>query len=82
MIVVAGQPAVRAPFSRTARPIFQNLGPGNLFFFTSANNVATNGIKLPVNAVYELPTALVLGAGEVWFVAVSENCDVRIVNVG
>ena len=82
MIVVAGQPAVKAPFSRTARPIFQNLGPGNLFFSTSPNNVATNGLKLPVNAVYELPTALVEGAGEVWFVAVSENCDVRIVNVG
>jgi hypothetical protein len=82
MIIVAGQPAVKAPFSRTARPIFQNLGPGNLFFNTSAANVATNGIKLPVNAVYELPTALVEGAGEVWFVAVSENCDVRIVNVG
>ena len=82
MIVVAGQPAVKAPFSRTARPIFQNLGPGSLFFNTSPNNVATNGLKLPVNAVYELPTALVEGAGEVWFVAVSENCDVRIVNVG
>lgn len=82
MIVVTGQPAVKAPFNRTARPVFQNLGPGNLFFSTSPTNVATNGLKLPVNAVYELPTALVEGAGEVWFVAVSDNCDVRMVNVG
>ena len=82
MIIVAGQPAVQAPLSRTARPLFQNLGPGNLFFSTSPTNVASNGIKLPTGAVYELPTSLVEGAGEIWFVAVSENCDVRIVNVG
>lgn len=82
MIVTAGAPAVQAPFSPTARPVFQNLGPGTLYFNTSKNNVATEGIKLPVNAVYELPTSLVEGAGEVWFVAVSGNCDVRIVNVG
>lgn len=82
MIVVEGAAAVQAPFSKTARPVFQNLGPGTLYFNTSSTDVASNGIKLPVNAVYELPTALVEGAGEIWFAAVSGNCDVRIVNVG
>lgn len=82
MIVSAGAPAVQAPFSPTARPIFQNLGPGTLYFSTGPTDVATTGIKLPVNAVYELPTVLVEGAGEIWFVAVSGNCDVRIINVG
>jgi hypothetical protein len=82
MIVVAGAAAVQAPFSATARPVFQNLGPGTLYFNTSNANVATEGLKLPVNAVYELPVTLVEGAGEIWFVAVSGNCDVRIINVG
>ena len=82
MIIIAGAAAVQAPFSRTARPVFQNLGPGTLYFNTSPISVASNGIKLPVGAVYELPVALVEGAGEIWFVAVTENCDVRIVNVG
>ena len=82
MIVTAGAAAVQAPFSATARPVFQNLGPGTLYFSTTSANVATEGLKLPVNAVYELPVTLVEGAGEIWFVAVSGNCDVRIINVG
>jgi hypothetical protein len=53
-----------------------------LYFSTTSANVATEGLKLPVNAVYELPVTLVEGAGEIWFVAVSGNCDVRIINVG
>lgn len=82
MIVSPSDGATKAPLSRTARPIFQNLGPGTLFFGTNSSNVATEGLKLPVLAVYELPTSLVEGAGEVWFVAVGDTCDVRILNVG
>jgi hypothetical protein len=82
MIITPAQGATQAPFSRTARPIFQNLGPGTLYFSTSETNVSINGLKLPVNAVYELPTSIVEGAGEVWFLAVGANCDVRMLNVG
>ena len=81
MIISPSDGATKAPLSRTARPIFQNLGPGTLYFSTASANVATEGLKLPVLAVYE-PTSLVEGAGEVWFVAVGDTCDVRILNVG
>jgi hypothetical protein len=82
MIITPEQGAVMAEMSRTARPIFQNLGPGTLYFSTSPDNVASVGLRMPPNAVYELPTVLVEGAGEIWFVAVGGVCDVRILNVG
>lgn len=82
MIVSPDSPPVQPPLSRTARPIFQNLGPGTLFFSTSPENVATEGLRMPPNAVYEMPTSLVEGAGQLWFVAVGGACDVRILNVG
>jgi hypothetical protein len=53
-----------------------------LFFSTNPTNIATTGIQMPMNAVYEMPTTLVEGAGAIWFVAVGDTCDVRILNVG
>jgi hypothetical protein len=69
-------------FTGTMRPIIQNLGPGNLYLSTSSTSITTRGIKLPVNAVYELPATLVEGAGQVWLGASGDDCDVRIINVG
>lgn len=69
-------------FERADRPIVQNLGPGTLYLGTSATNIATVGIELPVAAVYELPAPLMEGAGAVFLRAVGGNCDVRILNVG
>ena len=82
MIITPAQGPVSSGVSGSKRPIFQNLGPGTLFFSTNANNIATEGIKMPTNAVYEMPTTLVEGAGAIWFVAVGDICDVRILNVG
>ena len=70
-------------FSKSDRPVIQNLGPGTLYLATAAANVETVGIALPINAVYELPATLVEGAGQVYLRATGVGgCDVRIINVG
>ena len=71
-----------AAFAPSSRPIVQNLGPGVLWLGTSATTLETYGLKLPVNAVYELPAELILGAGSIYLKATEGNCDVRIINVG
>ena len=71
-----------AAFNKTCRPIVQNLGPGTLYLGTSATDIATVGLKMPVNAVYELPAPLVEGPGKIFLRAVGDDCDVRILNVG
>jgi len=80
--------ATKLDMKGSKRPIFQNLGPATLYFSTDGVDVASNGIKMPMNAVYEMPTALVEGAKAIYFVAVSTDpevdqiCDVRVLNVG
>lgn len=69
-------------FNKDSRPVVQNLGPGTLYLGTSASNLPTVGLELPVAAVYELPAVLVEGAGKVFLRAVGDDCDVRIINVG
>lgn len=82
MIISPEQGPVKAELTITARPIVQNLGPGTLYYSASPTNIATEGLKLVPNAVYELPTSLVEGVGAVWLEAVGSVCDVRILNVG
>jgi hypothetical protein len=77
-MAVHGLPA----FTGTMRPIIQNLGPGDLYLSTGSASITTRGIKLPINAVYELPATLAEGAAQVWLHASGGNCDVRIINVG
>jgi hypothetical protein len=78
----------RLEMKGSQRPIFQNLGPATLYFSTDTNNIASSGIKMPMNAVYEMPAELSAGAGAIFFVAVSTDpevaqiCDVRYLNVG
>ena len=69
-------------FTGSMRPVIQNLGPGDLFLSTNGTNITTVGIKIPVNAGYEVPAILTEGAGQVWLAASGGNCDVRILNVG
>lgn len=69
-------------FTGTMRPVIQNLGPGDLYLGTSNTSITSRGVKLPINAVYELPATLTEGAGQVWLAASGGNCDVRIINVG
>ena len=69
-------------FKNADRPIVQNLGPGTLYLGTGSADLTTKGLKLPINAVYELPATLMEGAGQVFLRADGGNCDVRIVNVG
>jgi hypothetical protein len=69
-------------FKGSMRPIIQNLGPGDLYLGTNNTNLTTVGIKLPTNAVYELPAVLSDGASQIWLAASGGNCDVRIINVG
>ncbi len=69
-------------FKNADRPLIQNLGPGTLYLGTGSVDLTTVGLKLPINAVYELPATLMDGAGQVFLRADGGNCDVRIVNVG
>ena len=69
-------------FKNADRPIVQNLGPGTLYLGTGSADLTTKGLKLPVNAVYELPATLMEGAGQLFLRADGGNCDVRIINVG
>jgi hypothetical protein len=69
-------------FTKSSRPIVQNLGPGNLYLGNTTTSLETVGIKLPINAVYELPAELAEGASRVCLRAVDDDCDVRIINVG
>lgn len=69
-------------FKGTMQPIIQNLGPGDLYVSTGPADITSRGLWLPINAVYELPTILTEGAGQVWLAADGDDCDVRIINVG
>lgn len=69
-------------FKNADRPIVQNLGPGTLYVGTSPTSISTVGLKLPINAVYELPATLMEGAGALYLYASGGTCDVRIINVG
>ena len=69
-------------FAGNQRPIVQNLGPGTLYLGTGTTSLETVGLKLPINAVYELPEELITGPGRICLRAVDGNCDVRILNVG
>lgn len=82
MIISLAAGAVKPTLSKTSRPIVQNLGPGTLYFNTSGNDVINTGIKMEPLAVYEFPTTLVEGPGDVWFQAETDYCDVRVLNVG
>jgi hypothetical protein len=69
-------------FTGNQRPIVQNLGPGTLYLGTGTSSLNTVGLKLPTNAVYELPADLVTGPGRICLLAMDDDCDVRIINVG
>jgi hypothetical protein len=74
--------AYNTGYSGNQAPIIQNLGPGTLYVGSTSSNLTTEGLQLPVGAVYEFPTTMVEGAGAVWIQASGANCDVRILNVG
>jgi hypothetical protein len=69
-------------FGNSTRPIVQNLGPGVLYLGSGDTNLDTVGLRLPPNAVYELPAILVEGPGRICMLATDDDCDVRILNVG
>jgi hypothetical protein len=82
MIIAPAAGAIKPTLSKTSRPIIQNLGPGTLYFNTSGVSVIATGIKMEPLAVYEFPTTLVEGPGNIWFQAENDICDIRILNVG
>jgi hypothetical protein len=82
MVITTAQGAYNTGYTATMQPIVQNLGPGILYVGTSSTDLTTEGLQLPVGAVYEFPRNLVDGAGQVWIQASGANCDVRIINVG
>jgi hypothetical protein len=81
--------------SRSARPVIQNLGAGDLYlgsqftkdiaihtaYATPALAMKGEGLKLTPGCVYEVPAALIAGLSELWWYA-DGTCDVRILIVG
>lgn len=82
MIITVAQGAFNTGFTTTQMPVIQNLGPGILFVYNLPTNITTEGLQLPVGAVYELPQVVQDGAGAVFVQATGGNCDVRLMNVG
>jgi hypothetical protein len=82
MIITTAAGAVNSGYTGTQQPIIQNLGPGDLYIGTASANLTTEGLYLPVGAVYEFPKVVQEGAGAIWLRASGAQCDVRIINVG
>lgn len=82
MIITVAQGAFNTGYTATQMPIIQNLGPGTLYLNTVSTNISTDGLQLPVGAVYEFPKVVQDGAGAVFIQAIGGDCDVRIINVG
>jgi hypothetical protein len=82
MVITTAQGAYNTGYQNSQAPIIQNLGPGTLYVGNTSSNLTTEGLQLPVGAVYEFPAPLAEGAGAVWIQASGANCDVRILNVG
>jgi hypothetical protein len=74
--------ATQLAYTGTQMPVIQNLGPGVLYLGATSANLATEGLQLPVGAVYEFPRIVQDGAGAVWIQAIGASCDVRTLNVG
>jgi len=74
--------ATQLAYTGTTMPVIQNLGPGVLYLGATSTNLSTEGIQLPVGAVYEFPRVVQDGAGAVWIQAIGASCDVRTLNVG
>ena len=82
MIITTAAGAVNSGYTGTQQPIIQNLGPGDLYIGTTSANLTTEGLYLPVGAVYELPNVVQEGAVAIWLQASGSQCDVRIINIG
>ena len=82
MILSYEDDAFKAVLTGGDQPIIQNLGPGTLYVASTPTNITDNGLQLPAGAVYEFPKLLVDGVGQVWLKATTDDCDVRIMNVG
>jgi hypothetical protein len=78
--LIVGTTAVKIPSGGRARPIIQNLGPGNIFFDTEGSVTPEGGLKLVPEAIYEFPTMGTLD--DIWIVASEANTEVRVVAVG
>ena len=82
MVITVAQGAYNTGYTATQMPVIQNLGPGILYLSSSNTNITTEGLQLPVGAVYEFPEIVQDGAGAVWIQATGGDCDVRMLNVG
>lgn len=80
--ITVAQGAYNTGYTATQMPVIQNLGPGILYLGATSTDLTTEGIQLPVGAVYEFPAVVQEGAGAVWIQASGGTCDVRLLNVG
>lgn len=64
-----------------ARPLIQNLGPGNVYVDTDGDVDADSGFRIAPNSVYEFPTSGGSSKG-IFLVSDIEDTDVRVVGMG
>lgn len=82
MVIATTDGAVDLGYSGTQQPIVQNLGPGTLYIGSDPATLLTEGLQLPPDTAYELPTTLNEGATRIYAQAETDDCDVRTMNVG
>lgn len=71
--------AVSLPFGTGARPLLQNLGPGNVYFANNSSVSTNYGFKLSPGMGYEFPDDMNRYGGweEVWVIS-DGTADLRI----
>jgi hypothetical protein len=82
MKLVVGTSPVKIDRAGRGRLVLQNLGPGTVYFDTSADDVTVDsGLRLDVGAAYEFSG----GSGSedgVSVVSTAEDTDVRVIVMG
>jgi hypothetical protein len=82
MNITEAMGAYNTGYAGTNQPVIQNLGPGILYVGSVSSDLLTEGLQLPVGAVYEFPEVVIEGPGAIWIQASGATCDVRILNIG
>lgn len=80
LYLVGIEPLALGPFGR-ARPIIQNIGPGDVYLDTDQEASTSSGLRIkPGEALsFSGPAATETG---IWLVASEANTDVRVVLMG
>lgn len=79
-----GTSAVQVNPEAVAIPVIQNLGPGIVYIGRTSGVTTSNGMQIPVGAVYEWPVAIGAGGSspDVYAIADTAGTNVRVLSAG